>query len=88
MRHNLQAVVQYGFGKAAAVPGVNVGGKSGTAENVPGAAPHAWYISIAPLEAPRFAVAVMIENGGEGSSVGAQLAGEVMAAALRLEGGQ
>jgi len=37
---------------------------------------------LAPVEQPRFAVAVMIENGGEGSSVGARVAGEVLAAAF------
>lgn len=88
MRKNMQAVVAYGFGQDAAVPGVTVGGKSGTAEHRPGAAPHAWYIAIAPLEQPRYAVAVMLESGGEGSSVGATLAGQVLAAALRLGSGQ
>jgi penicillin-binding protein A len=87
MRRNMEAVVRYGFGQPAAVPGVSVGGKSGTAEHRPGATPHAWYIAVAPLDAPRFAVAVMVESGGEGSTVGAELAGRVMEAALRLEGG-
>jgi len=67
------------------VPGIAVGAKSGTAEHVPGAPPHAWFIAIAPLDAPRFAVAVMVESGGEGSSVGADLAGQVLAAAFETE---
>jgi len=84
MRKNMRAGVEYGFGKAAQQVDPNValvGGKSGTAEN-PSGAPHAWFIAIAPVEQPRFAVAVMIENGGEGSSVGARVAGEVLAAAF------
>ncbi|KAB8143146.1 penicillin-binding protein 2 [Chloroflexia bacterium SDU3-3] len=88
MRVNMRAGVEYGFGKAAQQvdPSVAlVGGKSGTAENVPGATPHAWFIAIAPVDNPRYAVAVMIENGGEGSSVGARAAGEVLAAAFSLE---
>jgi peptidoglycan glycosyltransferase len=43
---------------------------------------HAWFIAIAPVEQPRFAVAVMIENGGEGSRLGAQVAGQVLRAAF------
>lgn len=88
MRANMRAGVAYGFGKAAQQvdPSVAlVGGKSGTAENAPGAVPHAWFIAIAPVDNPRYAVAVMLENGGEGSRVGAQVAGEVLAAAFRLE---
>ncbi len=80
LRDAMQFAVAEGFGKAAnAVPGVNVGGKSGTAE-YGGDNTHAWFVAIAPAEAPRYAVAVIIEGGGEGSSVGAQLAGQVMLA--------
>jgi peptidoglycan glycosyltransferase len=87
MRKNMRAGVEYGFGKSAQQvdPGVAlVGGKSGTAEN-PNGAPHAWFIALAPVDNPRYAVAVMVENGGEGSSVGARLAGDVLAAAFALE---
>lgn len=88
MRTYMRSGVAYGFGKAAQQidPSIAlVGGKSGTAENAPGAVPHAWFIAIAPVDNPRYAVAVMVENGGEGSSVGAKLAGDVLAAAFRLE---
>ncbi len=88
MRANMAAVAQYGFGRSVddfTPPGVQVGGKSGTAEHVPGATPHAWFIAVAPLDAPRYAVAVMVEGGGEGSSVGAELAGRVLAAAFATE---
>jgi penicillin-binding protein A len=87
MRAHMSAVARYGFGKIVSdyVPGIPVGGKSGTAEHVPGATPHAWFIAVAPLDAPRYAVAVMVEGGGEGSSVGASLAGEVLAAAFATE---
>jgi peptidoglycan glycosyltransferase len=87
MRRYMSAVAQYGFGRnvSSFVPGIPVGGKSGTAEHVPGATPHAWFIAIAPLDNPRFAVAVMVEGGGEGSSVGGNLAGEVLAAAFATE---
>jgi peptidoglycan glycosyltransferase len=87
MRANMSAVARYGFGKIVSeyVPGIAVGGKSGTAEAVPGAPPHAWFIALAPLDNPRYAVAVMLEGGGEGSGAGARLAGEVLAAAFATE---
>jgi peptidoglycan glycosyltransferase len=87
MRANMSAVARYGFGKIVSeyVPGIAVGGKSGTAEHVPGAPPHAWFIALAPLDHPRYVVAVMIESGGEGSGAGARLAGEVLAAAFATE---
>lgn len=88
MQANMLAVAQYGFGRSVddfTPPGILVGGKSGTAEHVPGATPHAWFIAVAPLDAPRYAVAVMIESGGEGSGAAAELAGQVLAAAFETE---
>ncbi len=87
MRRHMRAVAQYGFGSIVSnfVPGVAVGGKSGTAELAPGVAPHAWFIAIAAVEQPRYAVAVMIENGGEGSGAAAELAGQVLQAAFATE---
>ncbi len=81
----MRAVIEKGWpgAQAAAVPGYVVGGKSGTAEN-PLGAPHAWFIEIGPLDDPKYAVAVMVENGGEGTSVGGALAGQVMQAALEI----
>jgi peptidoglycan glycosyltransferase len=88
MRDNMGAVGAYGFGSVVNnfVANVMIGGKSGTAELAPPAAPHAWFIAIAPVDDPRYAVSVMVEHGGEGSSVGATLAGQVLAAAFELEG--
>lgn len=88
MKRDMAAVVRYGFGQAADdyVPeGVTVGGKSGTAQYGNEGRTHAWYIALAPLDNPRYAVCVMVEGGGEGSSVGAQLAGEVLGAAFASE---
>lgn len=88
MRDNMKAVGDYGFGAVVSdeVPGVDVGGKSGTAEHVPGATPHAWFIALAPIEKPRYAVCVMLESGGEGSTVAARLAGQVLKVAFDTSG--
>ena len=85
IRQSMRAVIEGGWAGArvAGVDGYVIGGKSGTAEN-PAGAPHAWFISLGPLDDPKYAVAVMVENGGEGTSVGGALAGQVMAAALEI----
>jgi peptidoglycan glycosyltransferase len=76
-------VVEDGTGAEAAIPGVSVAGKTGTAE-VEGKSPHTWFLGIAPAENPQVVVAVVVENsGGGGGSVAAPIARQVMEAALR-----
>jgi len=75
-------VVQRGTGTAAALPGVQVAGKTGTAE-VADAESHAWFVGFAPAWNPRVVVAVLVENGGSGGSVAAPIARKVMSAALK-----
>jgi peptidoglycan glycosyltransferase len=76
-------VVEEGTGRAAAIPGVTVAGKTGTAE-VEGKQPHTWFIGIAPAENPTVVVAVVVENsGGGGGSVAAPIARQVIEAALK-----
>jgi penicillin-binding protein A len=83
-------VVKRGTGTAAAVPGQTVAGKTGTAETADGEPPHAWFIGFAPAEAPRYAIAVIVENGGDlgdeatGGRVAAPVAGKVLARLLAL----
>lgn len=82
LRDAMRFAVTDGFGKAAqAVDGVAVGGKSGTAE-YDGVHTHAWFVALAPIDNPRFAVAVVLEAGGEGSGIGAATAGQIMRAAF------
>lgn len=45
---------------------INVAGKTGTAENS-GGDDHAWFVAFAPVEDPKIAVAVLLENAGKGS---------------------
>lgn len=78
----MQDVVNAGTGTAAALQGIQVAGKTGTAEKGNGAN-QAWFIAFAPADAPRVAVAVTIENTpATGGEVAAPLAAQVLRAAL------
>lgn len=83
----MESVVDHGTGTPARIPGVKVAGKTGTAENVPGKPPHAWFVAFAPAATPKIAVSVLVENGGgvndaTGATVAAPIAKAVMQAAL------
>ena len=75
-------VVSKGTGTAARIDGVDVAGKTGTAETGVEGQAHAWFISFAPANDPKIAVAVIVENGGEGGAVAAPIARQVMEEAL------
>ncbi len=47
---------------SAAIPGVEVGGKTGTAQSTPDRPPYAWFVSFAPADDPQVAVAVLVES--------------------------
>lgn len=73
-----------GTGKLARVPGIEVGGKTGTAQN-PHGEDHAWFVSYAPADDPQIVVAVLVEHGGGGGAIAAPIAGEVIRAYLGIE---
>jgi beta-lactamase class D len=79
-------VVRSGTGTSAAVPGVTVAGKTGTAELRPNSSDprdaDAWFVAFAPAERPRVAVAVMLVGAGFGGTAAAPVAREVIEAAL------
>jgi peptidoglycan glycosyltransferase len=84
----MELVVASGTGTAAQIPGVQVAGKTGTAQHAEGAAPHAWFIGFAPARDPQVAIAVLVEDGGSagseatGGRVAAPIARDVMRAIL------
>ncbi|RKO67285.1 peptidoglycan D,D-transpeptidase FtsI family protein [Desulfofundulus salinus] len=74
-------VVREGTGRGAALPGITVAGKTGSAQNPKGGT-HAWFVGFAPAERPRVVVAVIVENGGAGGVVAAPIAREMIRAVL------
>jgi len=92
LQEMMVAVVDTGTGVMAQIPGVSVGGKTGTAQTVEGENPHTWFISFAPAQDPKIAIAVIVENGGSfgseatGGAVAAPIAKAVMEADRRVRG--
>ncbi|MDD5674547.1 MAG: penicillin-binding protein 2 [Chitinivibrionales bacterium] len=66
-----------GTGGQATVPGVPVGGKTGSAQNPQGELTHALFIAIAPIQNPVIACGVVVENAGHGGSIAAPIAGKI-----------
>lgn len=94
----LRQVMIDGTGKKLGVEGINLAGKSGTAEycdNVAQAAnrcqygawpAHAWMVAYAPYEKPEIAVVVFVYSGEEGSTVAGPVAQEIIDAYFVLKG--
>ncbi|MBA3339029.1 MAG: penicillin-binding protein 2 [Geodermatophilaceae bacterium] len=82
------SVVDHGTGRPAGIDGVEVAGKTGTAQIAEGVNPHTWFIGFAPANDPQVAVAVFVANGGNSSSeatggqVSAPIARAIMEAVL------
>jgi penicillin-binding protein A len=81
----MELAVQGGTGTPAQIPGIRVAGKTGTAETGRADINTTWFAAFAPVEAPRIAIAVVVENqrGGFGGTVAAPIAKQVMEALLR-----
>ncbi|MBJ7330633.1 MAG: penicillin-binding protein 2 [Solirubrobacteraceae bacterium] len=74
-------VVREGTGTAAALAGIEVGGKTGTAEIDPDRdLNQPWFIGFAPLDNPKYAIAATVERsvGGQGGTVAAPVAQQVL----------
>ena len=101
VQKGLWSVVQgeHGTARIARIPGIDVSGKTGTAqvvslekvENDPEGKEvreykdHAWFVAYAPSEAPRIAIAVIVEHGEHGSSAAAPVARDLVKAYLMPE---
>ncbi len=81
----MELAVQGGTGTAAQIPGIRVAGKTGTAETGREGINTTWFTAFAPADAPRVAIAVVVENqaGGFGGTIAAPIAKAVMEALLR-----
>jgi penicillin-binding protein 2 len=84
VREGMRDGVVYGSGRALSALPFAVAGKTGTAQWNSQANTHAWFTSFAPYERPEIVVTVLLEEGGEGSSVAVPVARQVLSAWNRL----
>ncbi len=83
LRHALTGVVnEGGTGAAARIPGVEIAGKTGTAQSIAKSdsakgQDHAWFASFAPAGDPQYVVVVLVERGGRGGQVAAPIARQI-----------
>lgn len=79
---DLNRVVSSGTARAAFAdfgPGLEqVGGKTGTGQVSANQDNHAWFVGVAPLDNPRYVVAVLIEEGGSGGRIAAPVARHIL----------
>lgn len=81
LREGMRLVVDGGTGRAAAVPGLPMAGKTGSAEN-PRGQPHAWFVGYAPADNPALVVVAFVEHGWRGGVRAAPIVKAVFAAAV------
>jgi len=68
----------YGTGTAASINGINVYGKTGSAENHMGEKTHSWFSGYAKCDKFEIGFNVFVENGGHGGSVSAPIAKKII----------
>lgn len=81
LRQMMVSVVKGGSGTRAALPGVQVAGKTGTAQHKPGEPPYGSFMAIAPGEDPRLVVYVFVEQS-DANRTDASYAGAFIAAPM------
>ena len=95
VKSGMKAVVAEGTGWRARLPGVEVAGKTGSAQVVAKARlektptanaiiPHGWFVAFAPADHPRIALAVLVEHAGSGGEGAAPVAHDILAAFFGL----
>lgn len=67
---------ELGTARGSRIPGIPMGGKTGTAQN-PHGNEHAWFVGYAPAEAPEIVGCVIVEQAGHGSAVAAPIVKKV-----------
>jgi peptidoglycan glycosyltransferase len=80
LRQMMLGVVNGGTGSAAAIPGIEVAGKTGTATNGEGQPPNAWFTAFAASRGRQIAVSVIVLDGGNlgNEATGGQVAAPIV----------
>lgn len=83
LRALMRGVVTDGTGRGADLPGLDVAGKTGTAET-PRGDDHAWFVCMAPAARPVLVISVLVEHGGYGAAAALPVASGLLAKARDL----
>lgn len=83
LRTLMRSVVTDGTGRGADVPGLQVAGKTGTAQT-PRGDDHAWFVALAPADKPVLVVAVLVEHGGYGAAAAVPVAAGLLKKAKEI----
>ena len=83
LKQLMRYTVEHGTAQGANIKGLNIAGKTGTAQASEGA-DHSWFVCFAPLERPAIALAVLIEHGGYGAASALPVAAELVKKAKKL----
>ena len=75
----LRGVVDRGTGTSAQIPGIDVAGKTGTANSTPSRPPYAWFVGFAPANDAKVAVAVLVQSSNTARS---EIAGGALCAPI------
>lgn len=66
IKSGMLSTVEWGTGIRCKIDGIQVAGKTGTAEDPPRKEPHSWFVSFAPADKPKVVIVVFVEQGGSG----------------------
>jgi penicillin-binding protein 2 len=99
VKEGMRAVVAEGTGWRAKLPGIEVCGKTGSAQvvararlekspNAPEMQPHGWFLAFAPCDDPKIALAVLVEHGKSGGGSAAPVAHDILAHYFGLDRAQ
>lgn len=79
VRQGMRNAVTQGTARGLNSPAFTAGGKTGTAQYGPNnSKEHAWFVTFAPFDNPEIALAVIVEEGGEGSSTAVPVAKQIL----------
>ncbi len=79
VREGMRATVLAGSARSLQTLPITMAGKTGTAQWSSTKSPHAWFTGFAPYENPEIVVTILVEEGGEGSSIAVPIAKEIVA---------
>lgn len=83
LKSAMVSVIEEGTARRAMVDGIRWGGKTGSSQNVRNRQTHSWFVGVAPMDKPKIAIAVLVENAGHGGDIAAPIASQIVSRYLK-----